>query len=410
MRFWLTCASCGADQPFALSKSVCTCGGTLLVTYDLERITASLTKLSLREREATMWRYAELLPVQHWGSFVSLGEGWTPLIRLNHAEARLPLKELWVKREEQNPTGSFKARGFSVAISIAKEHGIRKVAVNSNGNAASAMAAYAGRAGMEAYVFLPRDVPGLIAQECVSYGASTWLVDGLIHDAGKVIQDGVHEQGWYPLGTLKEPGRAEGKKTMGLELAEQFQWRLPDVIIYPTGGGSGIVGMWRAFQQLKEMGWIEGELPRFVSVQEQGCEPIVQAMVQRTEFASIEEGREVNSGPTGLRVPHPPDGKLLLSILRASSGTAVAVSQEEMKLAQLALGKQGVSASPEGAATWAGLLRLIEHGYIREKDRVVLFNTCHAMKYWPWHTQHLPVISSYKDWVKLQAGGEPRIS
>jgi threonine synthase len=352
----------------------------------------------------TMWRYAELLPVQEMEHAVSLGEGGTPLLRLNHAEKIMPLKKLWVKREEQNPSGSFKARGFSVAVSVAVEHGVRKVAVNSNGNAASALAAYAARAGIEAYVFLPKDCPGLIVEECIHYGAHTYLVDGFIHDAGKIIQDGAIEQGWHHVGTLKEPGRAEGKKTMGLELAEQLNWKLPDVIIYPTGGGSGVIGMWNAFRQLQQLGFIDGDLPRMVSVQEAGCQPLVDA-VERGRFVPQADG--VSSTPTGMRVPNPPDGELILSILRESGGTALAVTPNEIRQAQATLGKQGISSSPEGSAAWAGLVRLIDQGWIRTNDEVVLFNTSHAMKYWSWssNTANLPVVKTYSDWLKINNRG-----
>jgi threonine synthase len=384
---------------FSIYGTKCSCGGTLLVEYDLELVGRTLTKESLRQRGTSMWRYEELLPIEKKEHIVSLGEGWTPLVRLGLAERQLPLGKLWVKREEQNPTGSFKSRGFSAALSVAKEHGIRKVAVNSNGNAASALAAYAGYAGMEAYVFLPQDCPGIIVEECVHYGARTFLVDGLIHDAGKIIADGMAEQGWHNVGTLKEPGRAEGKKTMGLELAEQLGWKLPDVIVYPTGGGSGIIGMWNAFKQLRELGFVEGELPRMVSVQEAGCDPLVQAMEGGGRFFA--QGEEVSSNPTGMRVPSPPDGELIVSILRESSGTALTVTAEEIRDAQLAMGRQGISSSPEGAATWAGLMRLLDRGWIGAEEEVVLFNTSHAMKYLPWQAQGLPVVRNYRDWVAL---------
>lgn len=399
MRYELVCKSCGKHKTFHLKESKCACGGTLLVNYDLEQVSRTFTKDNLKERATSMWRYAELLPITDPDHIVSLGEGWTPLIRMYHAEQNLPIRKLWVKREEQNPTGSFKSRGFSAAISIAKEYGINKVAVNSNGNAASALAAYAGYAGMTSYIFVPKDCPGLIVQECVQYGAQTFLVDGLIHDAGKIIEDGQQDQGWHHVGTLKEPGRAEGKKTMGLELAEQLNWKLPDVIIYPTGGGSGVIGMWNAFQQLKQLGFIEGDLPRMVSVQEKGCQPIVDAIQNKKEF--ISQVHHVTSKPTGMRVPNPPDGELIVSILRASGGTALAVSSEQIRQAQTSLGKHGISSSPEGAATWAGFMQLLDQGWIRPDDEVVLFNTSHSMKYLPWNHHHVPIVKTYKDWLEL---------
>ncbi|WP_199614216.1 threonine synthase [Paenibacillus alkalitolerans] len=397
MRFLLTCKSCGKQIPFDLKANSCKCGGTLLVTYDLERIGRTLNKENLMYRQTTMWRYAELLPVQNKDCIISLGEGWTPLIPLKDTKGILPKGKVWVKREEQNPTGSFKSRGFSAAISVANEFGIRKVAVNSNGNAASALAAYAAYAGMEAYVFVPRDCPGLIVKECVDYGANTFLVDGYIHDAGRIVKEGENEQGWYNVGTLQEPGRVEGKKTMGLEIAEQLRWKMPDVIIYPTGGGSGIIGMWNAFLQLKELGFIHGKLPRMVSVQEQGCQPLVDAIENSGNF--MPQNGAVNSCPTGMRVPNPPDGQLVVSILLESGGTAVAVSSEEIVQAQRSLGKRGISASPEGAATWAALLRLIDWKFILPTDEVVLFNTSHSIKYLPWNSNSLPIVKSYREWV-----------
>jgi threonine synthase len=367
-----------------------------LVEYDLDRAARTMSKDVLRHRTASMWRYAELLPVSNPTSIVSLGEGWTPLIRMRAAERALGVRRLWVKREEQNPTGSFKARGMSVALSVALEHGVRKVAVNSNGNAASALAAYAARAGMEAYVFLPKDCPWLIAEECLHYGARTTLVNGFIHDAGKLIADGAAEQGWHHVGTLREPGRAEGKKTMGLELAEQLGWKLPDVIVYPTGGGSGIIGMWNAFRQLRRLGWIDGKLPRIVAVQEAGCAPIAHAI---SGGAAPER---VDSTPTGMRVPNPPDGDLIVRILRETGGTAVEVTADDIQASQAVAGGYGISASPEGAATWAGFARLLDQGWIRPYDEVVLFNTSHAMKYWPKDGRSLPVVGGYEEWKKQQ--------
>jgi len=398
MRFGLVCGTCGKQKPFDLQGMKCGCGGTLSVEYDLERVGRTLTKESLQCRVTSMWRYEELLPVAIRDHIVTLGEGWTPLIRLYPLERRLPVRKLWVKREEQNPTGSFKARGFSAAISVAREHGIRKVAVNSNGNAASALAAYAGYAGMEAYVFLPKDCPGLIAAECSLYGAFTCLVDGFIHDAGRIIQDGGQEQGWHHVGTLKEPGRAEGKKTMGLELAEQLGWKLPSVIVYPTGGGSGLIGMWNAFKQLKRLGLLMGDLPRMVSVQEQGCQPVVDNMERGGPFVPTTSG--VSSNPTGMRVPEPPDGERIVQVLRESGGTAVAVSPEEIRCAQAEMGKSGISASPEGAAAWAGFLRLLDQNRLCPSDEVVLFNTSHAMKYTPSQPDSLPVVQTYEEWKR----------
>lgn len=400
----LTCTRCSKQKSIDSLQGRCECRGTLLVEYDLERIRRSFDKDKISKRTASLWRYHEILPLQEQSARVSLGEGWTPLIRMHALENRLPLRELWLKREEQNPTGSFKARGFSVAVSLLKERGYQKLAVPSNGNAASSLAAYAAYAGMEAYVFLPKDTPSMIVQECILYGANTYLVDGFIHDASTIIMDGMEEEGWFHVGTLREPGRIEGKKTMGLELAEQLNWDMPDAIVYPTGGGSGIIGMWKAFKELKALGFIQGELPRLISVQEAGCQPLVDEINKDAEFAAEVEGNqkmpEVTASPTGMRVPNPPDKDLILSILRETGGTAVAVSREDISTAQDILGAQGISSSPEGAATWAALSQLLEQGFLERKDRVVLFNTSHAMKYLPGRIDRkVPIVKDYQEWV-----------
>jgi threonine synthase len=395
-RFCLTCSLCKKKIPFVL-QGKCECGGTLFVEYDLERASVTFTKDQLKIRPSSMWKYHELLPVSDLNCIVSIGEGSTPLVKLRTWEKKLPLGGLYVKREEQNPTGSFKARGFSAALSLLRERGISKVAVPSNGNAASALAAYAGRAGIESYVFLPRDCPGLIVEECINYGAHTFLVDGLIHNAGAIVEEGKQEQGWFNVGTLREPGRVEGKKTMGFELAEQLNWILPDVIIYPTGGGSGIIGLWRALNQLLEMGLVEGEIPRFVAVQEVGCTPVVSAFSNK--LLSISQMQ--SSSPTGMRVPQPPNLEIIVSILRETNGTAVAVSREEIEVAAASLGSCGISSSPEGAATWAGLLQLCDNGWIRKNDNVLLFNTSHAMKYVSYNLEkQVPIIKNYRDFKK----------
>ena len=344
-----------------------------------------------------MWKYHELLPISNQKCIVSLGEGCTPLIRIHTWEQKLPLDQLYIKREEQNPTGSFKARGFSAAVSLLKERGIAKAAVPSNGNAASAFAAYSGRAGINAFVFIPQDCPNLIIEECLLYGAHTYLVDGLIHEAGAIVEAGKAEQGWYNVGTLKEPGRVEGKKTMGFEIAEQLDWTLPDVIIYPTGGGSGVIGLWRAFSQLLELGLVAGNMPRIAAVQEIGCTPICDAF----EVLSELERDNRLPAPTGMRVPEPPDRQLVASIIRQMEGTTVRVSQDEIKSAMRSMGICGISSSPEGAATWAGMLQLCDTGWIRPSDKVVLFNTSHAMKYSAAkQAAHVPVIKSYLDFLK----------
>lgn len=381
----LRCWKCSRQSDFQLLGRCTQCGAALLVDYDLEKVRSTFTRESLSRRAiSSLWRYHELLPVRNRNAAVSLGEGGTPLIRLPALETMHDRQRIWLKREEQNPTGSFKARGFSVAVSLLAERGIAKAAVPSNGNAASAFAAYAARAGIEAHVFLPSDCPPLIVEECKLYGARTTLVDGMIHDAGRIIEDRKAEEGWFNLGTLREPGRVEGKKTMGLELAEQLGWRLPDLIVYPTGGGSGIIGMWKAFHELISLGMVEGPLPRFVSVQEAGCQPLVDAMADAAESiaqANTKQGVADAASPTGLRVPFPPDLELIVNILQETGGTAIAVSKEEIKSAQQILGTWGISSSPEGSATLAGWMKLRESTAIAPDATVVLFNTSHALKY-----------------------------
>lgn len=373
-RAGMTCAKCGKCHPFSYHQVKCVCGGSLLVRYDMERVAKTFAKPSFYTRTTSMWRYKELLPVSSHEHIVTLGEGWTPLSKLNVESMHLPVKNVWMKREELNPTGSFKARGMSVAVSLLKEQGVKHAAVSSNGNAASALAAYAGCANIEAYVFVPEDCPPLIVQECRGYGANTFRVSGLIQDAGLWVEAGRHLFGWASVSTLKEPGRLEGKKTMGFELAEQLGWRLPTVIIYPTGGGSGIIGMWKAFGELLELGLVSGPLPRMVCVQEEGCAPLAAA---KGNYRSTPQP----AAATGMRVPHPPDIALLIRIIDETNGTAVAVSRQEITDAQNKLGARGISASPEGAATWAALLQLSRNHWILPDDHVVLFNTAHRLKY-----------------------------
>ncbi|SDW66473.1 L-threonine synthase [Marininema mesophilum] len=403
---WLVCSGCSYKIPYDAGIGQCTCGGIFFVGYDLERVKASWAASPLRERASTMWRYHELLPVEHPEEAVTLGEGWTPMIRIPDWEEKLSLNRLWVKRDEQNPTGSFKARGFSVAVSLLKERGINKVAVPSNGNAASALAAYAARGKLEAFVFVPMDCPGIIVEESMRYGAKTYRVNGLIHDAGKIIEDGKSSEGWINAGTAKELGRLEGKKTMGLELAEQLSFEMPDVLLYPTGGGSGLIGIWKALCELKEMGLLHGDLPRFVSVQEVGCTPVVDIFHSGAkDFVPYSE--DTTSSPTGVRVPNPPAGGLILSILRKTGGTAVAVDQREIRQAQNYMEHQGISASPEGAIVFASLLRLRETGDIRAGERVVLYNTAHALKYLEWPLpSSIPVISNYREYAAKIANAQ----
>lgn len=378
----LECALCGLRHEANVLQNLCiTCGKPLLVRYDLDAAAKTLTKGSLAQRSSTLWRYAEVLPVESVENVVSLGEGWTPLFKTDTLAAKLPLKlDLYIKDEGQNPTQSFKARGMTAAISMAKELGVKKVAVPSAGNAAGALAAYAAKAGMEAFIFMPDDTPKANIIECQQTGANVTLVDGLITDCGAIVAKRKEAEGWFDVSTLKEPYRVEGKKTMGYELAEQLGWKLPDVILYPTGGGTGLIGMWKAFDEMEAMGWIGPERPRMVSVQSETCAPIVRAFHAGERFA--EEFENASTAASGLRVPKAIGDFLILDALRASGGTAVAVSDEDLLAAVAEIGSwEGIFAAPEGAACLPALRKLIADGRVRSGESVVLFNTGAGVKY-----------------------------
>ena len=378
----LECANCGRHYEAGKLHNLCTeCGKPLLVRYDLEAAAQTLRKEDLREREASLWRYREVLPVTDWNNIVSFGEGWTPLLNAQRLADSLPIPiDLYVKDEGQNPTQSFKARGMTTAISMAKELGIKKVAVPSAGNAASAMAAYAARAGMEAHIFMPSDTPRANIVECQQTGANITLVDGLITDCGKIVAERKDAEGWFDVSTLKEPYRVEGKKTMGYELAEQLNWELPDVIIYPTGGGTGLIGMWKAFDEMEQMGWIGSRRPRMVTVQSATCAPIVRAFENGERFA--DEFENAATVASGLRVPKAIGDFLILDAIRASGGTAVAVSDDELIDAVGEIGgATGIFAAPEGAACLPALRKLIADAAVNDHETVVLFNTGSGIKY-----------------------------
>ena len=373
---------CGAGPFNARERHhLCPCGAPLLARYDLHAA-RGLTRSALAGREPTMWRYRELMPVFVDEQPVSLGEGFTPLIHARRLGAAAGLPHLYIKDESLNPTNSFKARGQATAVTRAKALGARVLSVPSAGNAANAMAAYASAAGLEAKVFMPRDVKVPFIRECELYGAEITLVDGLITDAGRVAAERGGPLGWYDVSTLKEPYRVEGKKTMGFELAEQLDWRLPDWIIYPTGGGTGMVGMWKAFEEMEAIGWIEPGTarPRMVTVQADGCAPIVRAFELGAERATPWE--HAATVADGLRVPRAIADFLVLRAIRASGGTAVAVSDVSMVEGMLEIGRlEGVSAAPEGGASLAALRVLQQSGQIKPSDTVVLFNTGGALKY-----------------------------
>jgi threonine synthase len=377
----LECAACGVRHEARRLQNLCVeCGKPLLVRYDLGAAARTLTKESLKGRRADLWRYREVLPVEREENVVSLGEGWTPLLSAERLGASLGMKRLLIKDESQNPTQSFKARGMAAAVSMAKELGAQKLAVPSAGNAAGALAAYASRAGLEAHIFMPRDTPRANVVECEQTGARVTLMDGLITDCGAEVGRRKEAEGWFDVSTLKEPYRVEGKKTLGYELAEQLGWELPDVIVYPTGGGTGLVGMWKAFEEMERMGWIDGRRPRMVSVQSSGCAPVVRAFEQGRRFA--EEFADAATVASGLRVPKAIGDFLILDALRASEGAAVAVDDEELLAAVGEIGAaEGLFVAPEGAACLPALRRLIEKGEVGRDERVVLFNTGAGVKY-----------------------------
>ncbi|MGQ9680444.1 MAG: threonine synthase [Candidatus Bathyarchaeia archaeon] len=377
----LECSQCGRTFNPDRVQTVCDrCGKPLLARYDIESVKLRLSKGDLIHREGSMWRYFEVLPVKDRRNIITLGEGWTPLTPASRLGSLLGVSSLFIKDEGVMPTGSFKARGLSAAISKAKELGVKRVALPSAGNAAGAISAYGARAGMEVYVFMPEDAPRVNVVESLVAGAEVGLVRGLITDAGKIVAEGESERGWFNISTLREPYRVEGKKTMGFEIAEQMGWRIPDVIIYPTGGGTGIIGMWKAFDELEGIGWIGGERPRMVSVQAEGCAPIPKAFREGREESEYWEGAETIAD--GLRVPKALGDFLILRAVRESGGTALAVSDEEiLDSVRLLARKEGIFACPEGGAALAALRRLLDEGFIERDDVVVLFNTGSGLKY-----------------------------
>jgi threonine synthase len=377
----LECAACGLSHEAQRLHNLCReCGKPLLVRYDLKQAARSLTKESLKGRRSDLWRYREVLPVENENNVVSLGEGWTPLLRAERLGNALGLDALFIKDESQNPTQSFKARGMAAAVSMAKELGVEKLAVPSAGNAAGALAAYAACAGMECHIFMPRDTPRANVVECEQTGAHVTLLDGLITDCGAEVARRKDAEGWFDVSTLKEPYRVEGKKTLGYELAEQCDWRLPDVIIYPTGGGTGLIGMWKAFAEMEQMGWIGSQRPRMVTVQASGCAPIVTAFAEGKRFA--DEFANASTVASGLRVPRAIGDFLIIDALRESGGTAVAVSDEELLAAVREIGAlEGVFCAPEGAACLPALRKLLADGTVKVDEQIVLFNTGAGVKY-----------------------------
>jgi threonine synthase len=353
----------------------------LWVRYDLDAVRRALTKEDLLHRAPTMWRYRELLPADSSQAIVTLGEGMTPILPCDRLGDRLGISKLWIKDESQLPTGSFKSRGQTVAVTMAQRFGITRLAIPTAGNAGGAMAAYAARAGMEAFVFMPADTPLVNQFEAQLAGAKVFLVDGLITDCGKIVRAGMEPMNWFDVSTLKEPYRIEGKKTMGLELAEQFDWKLPDVILYPTGGGTGLIGMWKAFQELSELGWLDAPaMPRMVAVQSDGCCPIVRAFERGARFAEPFEAAHTIA--SGIRVPAAVGDFMILDAVRQSDGCAVAVQENRiLEWMQAAIASEGISICPEAAACVGAAEKLAASGWIKPNESVVLFNCGAAQKY-----------------------------
>ena len=377
----LECSRCGRGYAAGRVLTVCeTDGAPLLARYDLARAAHEMRPGHLELRERSLWRYREVLPLEAFAERVTLGEGMTPLLAAPRLAARLGLPKLAIKEEGGNPTGSFKARGLSVAVSMAKALGASDVCAPSAGNAGSALAAYAARAGLVAHVFLPRDIAQLFVMETRAYGGHVELVDGLISDAGRVCAAQAQEHGWYECATLKEPYRVEGKKTMGYEIAEQLEWTLPDAILYPTGGGTGLVGMWKAFDELQTMGFVAAKRPRMYAVQAEGCAPIVKAFQEGREDAPFWENARTHAH--GLRVPKALGDFLILRALRASGGAAVAVSEAEIVAGvKEAAVSEGLFMAPEGGACVAAARKLKASGQLSAEDAVVLFDTGTGYKY-----------------------------
>jgi threonine synthase len=376
----LVCTKCGRlyerDSRFGVCPAA-GCGGPLFARYH----DRPFDRDAVSDRPRTIWRWREMMPVENPENVVTLGEGGAPFLSSRRLGQGAGFADLWIQDESGNPTGSFKARGLSAAVSKAKELGFEHIAVPSAGNAGGAAAAYAARAGMSCDVFLPRDTPPLFRVECERYGARVTMVDGLIDACGRLVAEGAAEGRWHDVSTLKEPYRVEGKKTMGYELAEALGWDLPDAVIYPTGGGTGLIGMWKAFGEMERLGWIGPKRPRMIAVQAAGCAPIPKAFAEGKTVAEWWENAATYA--SGLRVPKPFADFLILAVLRESGGDAVAVADDEMRAAEAEIGAaEGLFVCPEGAATWAGAKKLAGEGRLDPKSRIVLFNTGTGFKYW----------------------------
>jgi threonine synthase len=397
----LECSVSAEPYDIARLQGLSGAGKPLLARYDLDALRRAVTREEILARTPGLWRWHELLPVTHASQIVSLGEVETPLIPLARSERPAGFAAPVVKDEGRLPTGSFKARGLCLAVSMAKALGVRRVAIPTNGNAGAAMAAYAACAGMEAYCFCPDDTPEVNLSEIALQGAKVWRVDGLINDCARLVALGKAQFGWFDMSTLKEPYRIEGKKTMGLELAVQMDWQLPDVVFYPTGGGTGLIGMWKAWQELQALGWISAALPRLVAVQASGCAPIVRAFDAGMNSATPWEN--AHTCAAGIRVPSALGDFLILAALRASGGFALAVEDAAIEAARAHVAaRDGLLLSPEGAATYAAYLQAAAGGRLRPGDQVVLFNCASGLKYpMPAVTEHMDLQRPFSDGFTL---------
>lgn len=394
---YLECSATGerhqAGQLHGLSRA----GKPLLVRYDLARLKRALTPAVLTSRERSFWRYRELLPIRRAASIVSLGEVMTPIVEASAVTRRERCEALLIKQEGVLPTGSFKARGQAIAISMAKELGVRVVAIPTAGNAGAAMAAYASRAGIESHVFCPDDTPETIVRQAGLQGASVYLVNGFLDECGKIVGRIARERGWFDMSTLKEPYRIEGKKTMGLELAEQLGWDLPDVILYPTGGGTGFIGMWKAFDELGALGWIGPKRPRMVCVQSSGCAPLVRAWEEGARHARRWD--DVQTYASGFKAPQSVGDFIVLDIIKASSGFGITVTDEEIVEAQKDMGRtEGILLCPEGAGCYAAWRKAIAEGRIGRHERALIFDTATGLKY--------PMPEAGRPWGQVSVAGD----
>lgn len=376
----LECPKCDASYEPEQPHQLCSCGSPLLVRYDLQKVGANMSKKAVAGRAPDLWRYRELLPVVDEANIVTMGEGMTPLLKLNRLGPQVGMSNLFLKDEGIIPSGSFKARGAAVGVSRARELGVKTLAMPTNGNAGGAWSLYCAKAGIEAVIVMPKDAPVIPRSECAIGGAKLFLVNGLISDAGKIVGQAIGEHGWYDASTLKEPYRIEGKKTMGLELAEQFGWEMPDVVLYPTGGGVGLIGIYKALCELKELGWVTGPLPRMVAVQATGCAPIVKAFKEGANYAEFWENAQTCA--FGITVPKAIGDFLVLEAVYETKGCAIAVTDKDTLAAEALLASvEGAFVCPEGAACMAATLQLLSSNWIKSDERVVVLNTGCGIKY-----------------------------